>query len=195
MRFFVFTSKIDSLFFSAQTNQFDFYTNKDKRIQVDSIQLLKHGNGKSDSLHAYSLQKREIEASFASTSTIDSLLYPAQTNQFVLVHRSVLFEMNCTSRNLTEKEINGRRQLVLDLVHLPTQELFDRSISHLQLFVWLPDELIAEVTQAFETTQANRKSNTTINDATRGSTEQTSKVANPYLKKPEVQDNPFTSCT
>ena len=107
------------------------------------------------------------------------------------MHRSVLFEMNHISRNLTEEEINGRRHLVLDLVHLPTQELFDRSISHLQLFVWLPDELIAEVTQVFETTQANRESNTTI-DATRGSIQQSSIVANPYLKKPEVKDNPFT---
>ena len=70
--------------------------------------------------------------------------------------------MNNTSKNLTEEEINGRRQLVFDLVHLPTQELFDRSISHLQLFVCLPDELVAEVTKAFETKQANRESNTAI---------------------------------
>ena len=39
----------------------------------------------------------------------------------------------------------------LDLVHLATQELFDRSILNLQLFVLLPDHLIAEVRQAFET--------------------------------------------
>ena len=62
--------------------------------------------------------------------------------------------MNNTSKNLTEEEINGRRQLVFDLVHLPKQELFYRSIPHLQLFVCLPDELVAEVTQAFETKQA-----------------------------------------
>ena len=90
--------------------------------------------------------------------------------------------MNNTSKNLTEEEINGRRQLVFDLVHLPTQELFDRSISHLQLFVCLPDELVAEVTQAFETKQANRESNTTI-DATAGITAQASTVVNPYVKK------------
>ena len=91
--------------------------------------------------------------------------------------------MNQPTKSLTDNEIFRRRQLALDLVHLPTQELFDRSILNLQLFVLLPDHLIAEVRQAFETAQT-RESNT--------SNLQYTAVFNPYLKRPKVNDTPFT---
>ena len=103
-------------------------------------------------------------------------------------------EMNHASKNLSDNKISGRRELVLDLANLPTRILFDRSISNLQLFVPIPDELLTEVMQKFEKAQGNSLSNTATDaNGKEDSRVMNAPVTNPYLPRAEpAQPNPFT---
>ena len=69
--------------------------------------------------------------------------------------------MNAATNKLSDEEVKARRQLVLMPVsnNVMSEDDFNTYIDNLSILVHIPDELVAEATQAFVSARAHEDNN------------------------------------